>query len=150
MRKIYISLAVLCVMFVSCAPLSGVKQTGDATEVLEEIVSVFSISDGALYSDKENAPYPLTDALLARMFPEEGALSGFRYVESAAVYFSRRFSEREIIVLKVCDLSHQEALLSLLRTRARKKENAVAFANGVYIYLVCTENNEQIKSYLTS
>ena len=75
-------------------------------------------------------------------------MADFPYVTSCAVYFSRHFSEREIVVLKLCDLSHQRELLRLLRKRAEKKENAVAFADGVYVYLICTDQNEEIKHYL--
>jgi hypothetical protein len=69
-------------------------------------------------------------------------------VVSAAVYFSKRFSEHEILIFKVCDLSHTEDITRLLQKRARKKENAVVIADGVYIYLICTDQNESIINYL--
>ncbi len=146
-RKILIYFLIFSLFFVSCAPLKN-ETKGDATEVLTDILSQFPIENGAVYSDQNGAEYPLTDALLARMFNDEGDMADFAYVTSAAVWFSRRFSEREIVVLKLCDLSHQRELLRLLARRAEKKENAVAFANGIYVYLVCTDRNEEIMRYL--
>ena len=35
-----------------------------------------------------------------------------------------------------------------LQKRAKKKENAVVFADGVYVYLICTDQNEEISRYL--
>ncbi len=148
MRKVLMWLLLLSVFLTSCFPFGTKKRTGDAEEVLSEILETFSISDGVIYSEKEGAAYPLTDALLERMFCDEGDMADFAYVTSCAVYFSRHFSEREIVVLKLCDLSHQRELLRLLRKRAEKKENAVAFADGVYVYLICTDQNEEIKHYL--
>ena len=131
----------------SCVPLKT-ERKGDAAEVLLDILTEFHMENGALYSKKEDAEYRLTDPLLARMFPDTGDMADFAYVTSAAVWFSRRFSENEIIVFKLCDLSHQRELLRLLAKRAEKKENAVAFANGIYVYLICTDQNAEIMRYL--
>ena len=49
---------------------------------------------------------------------------------------------------EVCDLSHTEDITHLLQKRAKKKENAVVFADGVYVYLICTDQNEAISRYL--
>ena len=147
--KCFIVLLIFAFFFVSCSPLSS-KRKGDATAILQEILSVFPGKEGAIYSDREEAEYPLTDALIARMFPDMGDLDDFSYVVSRAAWFSRRFSDREILILEICDLSHQKDLLRLLEKRKKKKENAVVFADGIYLYLICTDQNEEIIRYLQS
>ncbi|MBQ8497868.1 MAG: hypothetical protein IJ489_10510 [Clostridia bacterium] len=146
-KKLMIVLLIFSLLFVSCVPQKKM-QKGDAQTVLEDILVQFGLENGALYSEKNDAQYRLTDALLARMFNHTGDLADFAYVDSAAVWFSRRFNEKEIVVLRLCDLSHQRELLRLLTERAQKKENAVAFANGIYVYLICTDKNEEIMRYL--
>lgn len=146
-RKLWLVLIVLMFLLNSCRPFVS-KPQGNAEEILQEIVSQFYLPDGVIYSKREDAEYLLTDSLLERMFPDTGDLADFYYVSSAAVWFSRRFSEGEIVVLELCDLSHQRELLRLLSKRTEKKENAVAFANGIYVYLICTDKNKEIMRYL--
>jgi hypothetical protein len=110
-------------------------------------MEAFSITDGYVYGKCEGETHFLSDAMLERMFM--GAdLADLCYVESMAVYFSRRFSEREILVIVLFDMSHREAIVALLEKRANRKENALVSTNGRYVYLVCTENNEEILSFL--
>jgi hypothetical protein len=144
MRKILILF--LTIFLVSCAP--SFAQKGDATAILEDLLCHFQIREGILYSDRTDAEHPLSDALLARMFDDDGDMADFAYVTSVSVYFSRHFSEREILVLQISDLSHQTILKQLLQKRARKKENAVVFTNGIDLYLICTNRNEDIIRYL--
>lgn len=142
-KKLTVGFLIVSLLLVSCTPKKTI-QKGDAYTVLEQILLQFNIENGAIYGKNEKADYLLTDALLERMFDHAGDLADFAYVESVAIWFSRRFNEKEIIVLKLYDLSHQRELLNLLSKRAAKKENAVAFANGIYVYLVCTDQNEVI------
>ena len=120
----------------------------EAEEILRDVLSCFQISDGYIYSTKPLAEYPLSDAVLARMFPERGDTDDLYCLHSAAVYFSKRFCEDEIIVFELCDISNRDKILTLLQKRARKKENAVVFSDGVYVYLICTDQNEEISRYL--
>jgi hypothetical protein len=146
-KKYLCLILIFSVFLTSC---SSLKTEGreDAQAVLEDIIRTFSIEEGSLYSDRMDASYPLTASMLERMFPDRGDTADLVYVVSSAVWFSRRFSEKEIIVFQICDLSHQRELLYLLAKRAKKKENAVVFANGIYLYLICTEQNEAIMRYL--
>lgn len=147
LKKIIVLLTVLAFVLSSCkSPLE--EDVGDAEEVLRRIIDRFELSGGVIYSDMPEAEYFLTDALKEKLFSDGNGLPEFESVVSCAVYVSRRFSEEEIIVLKLCDKSHREALMKLCRRRAAKKENAVLYANGVYIYLVCTDRNEEILAYL--
>ncbi len=135
-------------LFVSCSvPFREENKRADV--VLQGILSAFSISDGFLYHDGEDAEHPLTDAMLERMFAGE-KLDDLSYVRSMAVYFSRRYHARELLVFELYDMSRRGAVMKLLEKRARKKENAVIFANGVYVYLICTEQNGEIKNFLLS
>ena len=149
MRKIFVVTLALSLLFFSCGVRSG-RTAENAGEVMEALLSEFSPGDGFFYSDGANAEYPLTDAVLERMFPGDGDLEDLFCVTSAAVWFSKRFSEHEIIVFELCDRSHRERIVGLLEKRARKKENAVVFADGVYVYLICTDSNEAISRYLRS
>ena len=124
------------------------SDTGDAVTVLTALTAHFEMKSGVIYGDGENDEHILTDAMLDRMFSDGQGLPEFAYVVSRAAYFSRRFSEEEIVVLKLCDRSHRGELMTLLRRRAAKKENAVVYADGVYVYLICTDRNEEIVKYL--
>ncbi len=138
----------LSLFFVSCGFQGGTSKKGDAEDILREVLSSFGITDGSVYSNRPLAEYPLTDALLARMFPERGDTEDLFCVRSAAVYFSKRFCDDEIIVFELFDISGREKIVSLLQKRANKKENAVVLSDGVYVYLICTDYNTQISRYL--
>lgn len=148
MRKFLIFLFLLLFVFSSCGQNISHSKKGDAEDVLADVLSYFGIEDGYIYSTRPLAENPLTDALLARMFPERGDTEDLICVYSAAVYFSRRFCEDEIIIFELCDISERDKIISLLKKRANKKENAVVFSDGVYIYLICSDRNEEISSYL--
>ncbi len=142
----------ICILIAMMVCFSSCKsqifpETKRADEVLQTILSEFSVDEGYLYSDALEAERPLTDAMLERMF--SGAdLADFRYACSMAVYFSKRYSEHEIIVIELFDMSHRGAVEALLRKRMEKKENAVVISNGVYVYLICTDQNDEIKNYV--
>ena len=147
MRKFYLFLLALSLLFFSCAvPLPPERE--NAGETMRELLCTFPLGDGFVYSDARDAECPLTDAVLARMFPGEGDMEDLFCVESAAVWFSKRFSEQEIVIFELCDRSHRERIVSLMQKRAKKKENAVVFADGVFVYLICTDKNEAIRNYL--
>ena len=148
MRKILVILFLIPFIFASCGPDMRHSKKGDAEEILRDVLSCFQITDGYVYSTKPLSEYPLSDALLARMFPERGDTDDLYCLRSAAVYFSRRFCEDEIVVFELCDISNRDKILALLQKRARKKENAVVFSDGVYVYLICTDRNEEISRYL--
>ena len=139
----------LALMFtaVSCG-LTGPSQGASASEILGLLTEKFELEDGFVYTSERVTEYPLTDALLARMFPDDGDTADLFCVVSAAVYFSKRFCDREIIVFELCDISHTQMIVRLLQKRAKKKENAVVFADGVYVYLICMDKNEAISRYL--
>ena len=134
MKRFLLILLGFSVLLVSCG--TPVQEKGDAYQVVEKIMTHFELADGVLYSDREDADYFLSDSMLDRMFSEGYGLPEFEYVVSCAAYFSRRFSEEEIVVLKLC------------RRRAEKKENAVVYADGVYVYLICTDINDKILAYI--
>ncbi|MBQ3490676.1 MAG: hypothetical protein IJA86_08810 [Clostridia bacterium] len=150
MRKIQIFLLcfLIFLMFVSCGFHGSTTKKGDAEDILGDILSSFRITDGNVYSNRPLSEYPLTDALLARMFPERGDTEDLFCVRSAAVYFSKRFCENEIIVFELYDISGRDKIVSLLQKRANKKENAVVLSDGVYVYLICTDRNAEISHYL--
>lgn len=147
MKKFFLLTLLLAFALTSCGTPKKAHR-GNAQEILSEILENFEQGDGFVYTDEVGAEYPLTDAMLARMFPDDGDTADLFCVVSAAVYFSRRFSDREILVLEICDISHTELIVRLLQKRAKKKENAVVFADGVYVYLICTDENEEISRYL--
>ena len=148
MRKFLIFLFLLLFVFSSCAQNTPYSKKRNADDILTDVLSRFGITDGYVYSSQPLAEYPLSDALLARMFPERGDTEDLICVRSAAVYFSRRFCKDEIIVFELFDISERNKIVSLLQKRARKKENAVVLSDGVYIYLICTDQNEEISRYL--
>ena len=148
MRKFCLWALFFVFLFTSCDVSAPTKSRGTAAEILYEILSEFTLAEGFVYESGHNAALPLTDALLARMFPDDGDTADLFCVKTAAVYFSKRFSEHEILVFELCDLSHTEDIVRLLQKRAKKKENAVVIADGVYVFLICTDQNEAISRYL--
>ncbi len=149
MRK-FCSLALLCAfLLTACSVSEQTKHRENAEQILSEILSEFSLADGFVYESGRDAALPLTDAVLARIFPDDGDTADLFCVDSAAIYFSKRFSEHEIIVFELCDRSHTEDIALLLQKRAKKKENAVVISDGVYVFLICTDQNEAISRFLT-
>ena len=147
MRKMCLFFLALSFLLFSCAvPLPRKQQ--DAGEMMKKLLCEFALGDGFLYSDARDAEYPLTDAVLARMFTDEGDTEDLFCVVSAAAWFSKRFSEQEILIFELCDRSHRERIVSLFQKRAKKKENAAVFSDGVFVYLICTDQNEAIRRYL--
>lgn len=143
MRKLWILVLLLVCMLTSCI---GSDAHGSAKEAVESVLMHFHITDGVVYGDSDEQ-YRLSDSMLSLMFDGD-SLPEFEYVESCAAYFSRRFSQHELVVLRLYDMSHREELAALCKRRAEKKENAVVFYDGVYVYLICMENNGEIVSYL--
>ena len=148
MMKKFLLLTLLLIFTASSCGIPKTERRGNAAEILSEILAHFDQGDGFIYTSETGAESPLTDAMLARMFPDDGDTADLFCVVSAAVYFSKRFSDREILVLELCDISRTELIVRLLQKRAKKKENAVVFADGVYVYLICTDQNEEISRYL--
>ena len=148
MRKFLIFLCLIVFFSSSCSSGPNHSQKGDAEEVLQSVLSYFQLHDGYLYSTRPLSECPLTDAILARMFPEPGDTEDLICICSAAVYFSKRFCEYEIIVFELFDISSRDKIIALLQKRAKKKENAVVASDGVYVYLICTDRNEEINRYL--
>ena len=148
MRKFYLWAFLGIFLLTACSVPAPTKQRGSAEEVLYEILSEFMFSDGFVYGSNLDSVLPLTDAMLARMFPDDGDTADLFCVKTAAVYFSKRFSEHEIIVFELCDRSHTEDIVWLLQKRAKKKENAVVIADGVSVFLICTDQNDAISRYL--
>ena len=147
MKKLLPLLIVACFLTACGLSLPRVR-TESASQIMSEILSEFALEDGFVYESDLEAELPLTDKLLARMFPDDGDTEDLVCVVSAAAYFSKRFSEHEILIFQVCDLSHTEDIEHLLRKRAKKKENAVVITDGVHVYLICTDQNEAISRYL--
>ena len=147
MKKLFLFPIALLIL-VSCTASPSSHQKGSAAEIMAALLSQVAQEDGFVYSSALDAALPLSDALLERMFPDTGDTADLECVVSAAVYFSKRFSEHEIVIFELCDRSHTEKIVRLLQKRAKKKENAVVFADGVYVYLICTDCNEAISRYL--
>ncbi len=133
------------VFLVSCAPAR--REGRSAYAILQELLSAFPMGDGYCYGTVSDAEKTLTDEMVARLFLDM-RVEDLRYVEEMAVYLTKSFREGEIIVMKLFDPSHAGAVMSLLKRRAEKKENAALLQNGVYLYLICTDRNEAIISYL--
>ena len=148
MKKIYLSALLCAFLLTSCTAIQPSRRKESAPRIMASLLSEFSLADGFVYESGLEAAYPLTDAMLARMFPDDGDTDELFCVVSAAVYLSKRFSEHEIIIFELSDLSHTEDIVRLFEKRAKKKENAVVIADGVYVYLICTEQNEAISRYL--
>ena len=148
MKKFVLSALLCAVLLTACAVSLPQKQTGEPAKIMADILAEFSLAEGFVYTSGPDAALKLTDAVLARMFPDDGDTADLFCVESAAVYFSKRFSEHEIVIFKLCDRSHTEKITRLLQKRAKKKENAVVIVDGVYVYLICTDKNEAISRFL--
>ena len=148
MKKLYPTLLILACFLTACGPSLPHGRTGSASQIMSDILSEFTLEEGFVYESDLTAELPLTDSLLARMFPDDGDTDDLFCVVSAAVYFSKRFSEHELLIFEVCDISHTEDIAHLLQKRAKKKGNAVVIADGVYVYLICTDRNEAISLYL--
>lgn len=147
LRK-FCALLILCaVFFTSCSPIFSADDS--AVEKLYTVLTEFSLTEGAVYSTEENEDYFFTDAMAERMFFWGRDISALSHAESTAVYVSRRFSSEEIVVAKLHDLSHRDEVETLFLSRAEKKKNAIVFCDGVYVYLVCAENRDEIKRFLT-
>ena len=146
MRKLWVFILICSAFFTSCS--SVLQEKASANEKLLQILEAFPLESGVIYSTEEGAEYELSDAMAERMFFWEHDISALSRVESAAVYVSRHFSAQEIAVLKLFDLSCREEVMALLELRAAKKENAIVFHDGVYVYLICTEDNAAIKRFL--
>lgn len=148
MKKLWLFLLIFVCFLTACGISLPHRRTESASQLMSEILSEFELEEGFVYESDLEAELPLTDQLLARMFPDDGDTEDLVCVISAAAYFSKRFSEHELLIFEVCDLSHTEDITHLLQKRAKKKENAVVFADGVYVYLICTDQNEAISRYL--
>ena len=135
------------VLFTSCAPVFSVDDS--AAEKLYAVLAEFSLTEGAVYSTEEKEDYPFTDAMAERMFFWGRDISALSHAQSTAVYVSRRFSSEEIVVVKLRDRSYRDEVEALFLIRADKKKNAIVFCDGVYVYLVCAENRDEIKRFLT-
>ncbi len=133
------------VFFVSCIPAR--QESRSAYAILQELLSVFPMGDGYCYGTASDAKETLTDEMVTRLFLDMRA-EDLRYVEEMAIYLTKSFREGEIIVMKLFDPSHAKAVMSLLKRRAEKKENAALLQNGVYLYLICTDRNDAIISHL--
>ncbi len=135
-------------VFVLTACETGKREERCAEDIMAAIFSEFPLSDGYIYSNARDAELVLSDAMLERLFA--GArLEDLRYVKTMAVYLSARYSEGEIFIMELYDISHMHAVKSLLKKREEKKENAVLVTNGVYLYLIATEQNAEIVKFLT-
>ena len=148
MRKFLFFLLLLAFLSVSCGKQTNILKKGEAEELLQDVLSHFQLAEGTIYSTGLLSENPLTDALLARMFPEQGDTDDLYCVRSAAVYFSKRFSDGEILVFELYDISNRDKITALFQKRAKKKENAVVLSDGVYIYWICTDRNGEISRYL--
>ena len=145
MKRFFCCLLVVLIILTSCD--ESPSQHKSAEMLLHEIMEEFSIEDGYVYSDEMGAAQPLTDVMLERIF--FGAmLDDLRYAKSVAVYFSRRFSEQEIVIIQLYDIAHRKTIMALLNKRAEKKENAIVSSQGNYVYLICTDKNSDILSAL--
>ncbi len=139
MKQVCLLLLILALILCGC---HKVQNKGSAPEILDEVLGEVPLSEGYVYV-RDGTQKTLTDAMLARLFPD-ARLDDLCYVKSMALYLSGRFCEDEILILELYDPSHGEALLALLKKRSEKKENAVLYADGVYLYLISGEKNKEI------
>lgn len=146
MKKILL-LLIAAVTMLLCACSGGFYGEGTACSELSAITERFGLDDaGVIYSDDENAGYVLTQSMLSSMF--SGNENKFRYAVSCAAYFSRRFSDGEIVVIQVSDRSRREEIYGMCLRRAAKKHNAIVYADGNFVYLICTDINSEIAGYI--
>ena len=81
---------------------------------------------------------------MSRLFADGGNIAAFENVRTCAVFLFRNFYGGEIDIIELCDVSHKPEMLSIMKRRAKKKSEAVVFSKGRYVFLVCSENAEEI------
>lgn len=142
MKKIICFVLVISVLMLSaCGGVDNVS----AGEQMKIIINEFSLSErGALYLRGEEGERELTDELLSRLFADGGNIAAFENVRTCAVFLFRNFYGGEIDIIELCDVSHKPEMLSIMKRRAKKKSEAVVFSKGRYVFLVCSENAEEI------
>ena len=142
MKKIICFVLVISVLMLSAC---GGVDNGSAGEQMKIIINEFSLSErGALYLRGEEGERELTDELLSRLFADGGNIAAFENVRTCAVFLFRNFYGGEIDIIELCDVSHKPEMLSIMKRRANKKSEAVVFSKGRYVFLVCSENAEEI------
>ena len=142
MKKIICFVLVISVLMLSAC---GGVDNGSAGEQMKIIINEFSLSErGALYLRGEEGERELTDELLSRLFADGGNIAAFENVRTCAVFLFRNFYGGEIDIIELCDVSHKPEMLSIMKRRAKKKSEAVVFSKGRYVFLVCSENAEEI------
>lgn len=142
MKKIICFVLVISVLMLSAC---GGVDNGSAGEQMKIIINEFSLSErGSLYLRGEEGERELTDELLSRLFADGGNIAAFENVRTCAVFLFRNFYGGEIDIIELCDVSHKPEMLSIMKRRAKKKSEAVVFSKGRYVFLVCSENAEEI------
>lgn len=142
MKRIICFVLVISVLMLSAC---GGVDNGSAGEQMKKIINEFSLSErGALYLRGEEGERELTDELLSRLFADGGNIAAFENVRTCAVFLFRNFYGGEIDIIELCDVSHKPEMLSIMKRRAKKKSEAVVFSKGRYVFLVCSENAEEI------
>lgn len=142
MKKIICFVLVISVLMLSAC---GGVDNGSAGEQMKIIINEFSLSErGTLYLRGEEGERELTDELLSRLFADGGNIAAFENVRTCAVFLFRNFYGGEIDIIELCDVSHKPEMLSIMKRRAKKKSEAVVFSKGRYVFLVCSENAEEI------
>lgn len=142
MKKIICFVLVISVLMLSAC---GGVDNGSAGEQMKIIINEFSLSErGVLYLRGEEGERELTDELLSRLFADGGNIAAFENVRTCAVFLFRNFYGGEIDIIELCDVSHKPEMLSIMKRRAKKKSEAVVFSKGRYVFLVCSENAEEI------
>lgn len=142
MKKIICFVLVISVLMLSAC---GGVDNSSAGEQMKIIINEFSLSErGTLYLRGEEGERELTDELLSRLFADGGNIAAFENVRTCAVFLFRNFYGGEIDIIELCDVSHKPEMLSIMKRRAKKKSEAVVFSKGRYVFLVCSENAEEI------
>lgn len=142
MKKIICFVLVISVLMLSAC---GGVDNSSAGEQMKIIINEFSLSErGVLYLRGEEGERELTDELLSRIFADGGNIAAFENVRTCAVFLFRNFYGGEIDIIELCDVSHKPEMLSIMKRRANKKSEAVVFSKGRYVFLVCSENAEEI------
>ena len=146
MKKIICFVLVISVLMLSAC---GGVDNGSAGEQMKIIINEFSLSErGVLYLRGEEGERELTDELLSRLFADGGNIAAFENVRTCAVFLFRNFYGGEIDIIELCDVSHKPEMLSIMKRRAKKKSEAVVFSKWRYVFVVCSENSEEIASAL--
>ena len=142
MKKIICFVLAISVLMLSAC---GGVDNSSAGEQMKIIINEFSLSErGVLYLRGEEGERELTDELLSRLFADGGNIAAFENVRTCAVFLFRNFYGGEIDIIELCDVSHKPEMLSIMKRRANKKSEAVVFSKGRYVFLVCSENAEEI------